>query len=152
MKRVGIMFPRNKSTKGITKPFSYSFIFPSFLTSLMLVPSSYGRHSFCRVINLSKHCTQSYYVLCGSSCLHFCTRTYTAQILVHMSVVGSIVVGLIFFLFPGLFPTSVLSYFFLIMQLVLPLFLHLMRLYISSSAKLLDIGSEMKKVENRPTS
>ena len=34
--------------------------------------------------------------MCGSSCLHFYTRTYTAQMLVHMSVVCSIVLGLIF--------------------------------------------------------
>ena len=32
----------------------------------------------------------------GSSCLHFYTRTYTAQMLVHMPVVCSIVLGLIF--------------------------------------------------------
>ena len=78
------------------KPILYSSIFPSFLTSLMLVPSSCSRHSFCRNINLSKHCTYSYYAMCGSSCLHFYTRTYTAQMLVHMPVVCSIVLGLIF--------------------------------------------------------
>ena len=53
-----IIHNKTKATKDtISESYSLFFHFPSFLTSLMLVRSSCSRHSFCRVINLSKHYT-----------------------------------------------------------------------------------------------